>query len=199
MIFELFFNNIVGIVMLLSHLLILIFVLSYVYTKLTKKDLPLFMDKFWNFMKNNSLKLAFIIVTGGIIGSLIYSEIFKIPVCELCWIQRIVIYPQILILSYALYNKSAKIFNYILTLNVAGLLVGGYQYFMQMVSYAGPCPLSGAVSCFGKEVFIFNYITIPLMSVTLMVLVTLLVYINKIHTNKERFTKQNIQRIEESQ
>lgn len=199
MTFESFFNNLVGICVLLSHIVLLVFIIGYIYFKVLKNDMSEFMQDLWEFLESNALLLSFIFVIVGIIGSLIYSNILNIPACPLCWVQRAVIYPQVIILGLALYNKKYKIYNYILGLNAIGFVVGVYQYVMQMISYSGPCPIGGTVSCFGREVFIFNYITIPLMSVTLMVFVVLLVYIDEKKRENERVAGKNIQKIETSE
>ena len=67
-----------------------------------------------------------------------------------------------------------------------------------MISYSGPC-LVGGGGCFGREVFEFGYITIPLMSITLMIFVIIFTYIWKNAQEKERVKGKNIQRIKESE
>lgn len=199
MVFELFFNKFAGILIFLSHFLLILFLFFIFYVKILKRDLPVILRDVWEFIEDYSLLLAFLVVLAGIAGSLIYSEILKIPICNLCWIQRILIYPQIIFLGVALYNKSRQVFNYVLGLNAFGLAIAIYQYIMQMISYSGPCPLGGTAECFGLEVFEFGYITIPLMSITLMTFVLILTYIWKNAGERERIKGANIQKIEKSE
>lgn len=194
--FNIFFNKFIAILIFLSHALLFLFLILIVYVKILKKELPLILEEVWEFTEENSLILAFFVVLAGILGSLIYSEVIGIPACDLCWIQRIVIYPQIIIIGLALYHKSYKVFNYVLSLNIIGLSIAIYQYFMQMINYSGPCPISGG-ACFGKEVFEFGYITISLMSITLMVFVLILTYIWKNEEGKKQIKGKNIQKIED--
>ncbi|MFA6022589.1 MAG: disulfide bond formation protein B [Candidatus Pacearchaeota archaeon] len=195
---ETFVNKIAAISILASHILLAVFLLFFVYVKFLKKELSPYWQEVWEFIEKNSLLFAFLMVTGGTFGSLVYSEILKLPPCDLCWLQRVFIYPQVIILGVALWKKQRDIFDYVIGLNVIGLVFAIYQYTMQMINYSGPCPIGfGTASCFTKDVFEFGYITIPLMSLTLMVFLIILTYISKQSGKREKVSKENIQRIEE--
>src|SRR3990167_11056557 len=49
--------------------------------------------------------LAFLVALIATLGSLTYSEILGYDPCKLCWIQRIFMYPQVLVLGLALWGK----------------------------------------------------------------------------------------------
>ncbi|GIW65254.1 MAG: hypothetical protein KatS3mg093_233 [Candidatus Parcubacteria bacterium] len=78
--------------------------------------------------------LAFIIATSATLGSLLYFEVFKIQPCLLCWYQRILMYPQFLILGLALWHKDKNIKKYIILLSSIGILIALYHNIIQINS-----------------------------------------------------------------
>ncbi|MEM3067359.1 MAG: disulfide bond formation protein B [Thermoplasmata archaeon] len=185
---EIFLNKFIAIGILVIHIILGLSLLAFIWYKYVKKSgkkLPTFIYNFKNFVKYNSLLFAFFLTLGATIGSLIYSEIIGLSVCDLCWYQRALIYPQVIILGVALLKKNKEIFDYIVGLNVIGIIIGGYQYYMQMTNYSAPCPVSGSINCFTKDVLEFGYITIPIMSLTVFVVVMILTYIAKNGRNVE--------------
>ncbi|NRA72765.1 MAG: disulfide bond formation protein B [Gammaproteobacteria bacterium] len=55
------------------------------------------------------LFLAWIIATSGTLTSLFFSEVIQLPVCSLCWYQRICMYPLVLIFPLALFPYDQKV------------------------------------------------------------------------------------------
>ena len=180
---EIFLNKFLGIGTLVLHIVLGLSLFIWLYHKSLKKTgkrLPSFLYNIKNFIQTNSLLFAFILTLGATIGSLIYSEIIGLPPCDLCWYQRALIYPQVIILLVALIKKDREIFDYVIGLNIIGIIISSYQYIMQMINYSGPCPIgSGGIACFSKDVFEFGYITIPLMSLSVFVVVIVLTYMAK--------------------
>lgn len=112
--------------------------------------------------------LSFLVVLGGIIGSLYYSEIAGFPACVLCWWQRVVIYPQLVLFGVAFWKEKRDVFLYTNILSAIGLLIGLYNVAIQSFpAFSAFCdPTSVTISCLEKYVEGFGYITIPIMSVT---------------------------------
>ncbi|GAA6752815.1 disulfide bond formation protein B [Thermus antranikianii] len=54
------------------------------------------------------------------LGSLYYSEVRLFLPCELCWYQRIFMYPQAVLLGLALWRQDLSIWPYALTLSLIG-------------------------------------------------------------------------------
>ena len=61
---------------------------------------------------------AWILATSGLLTTLFFSEVVKVPICVLCWYQRIAMYPLVLLLPLALFPFDARMNRY------AGALVG---------------------------------------------------------------------------
>jgi len=99
--------------------------------------------------------------------TLVYSEVFGIPPCPLCWWQRIFMYPQIVLFALALYLRERTVALYSIVLSILGAGVALYHHALQVAPPGTlPCPAEGEVSC--SQVFLFElgYITYPLMAFT---------------------------------
>lgn len=99
-------------------------------------------------------------------GSLFYSEVMGYVPCELCWYQRILMYPLVVIYGVALFKKDIKMGLAGLFLSGIGILVSTYHYLIQKVSafqeLGGSC--TGGVPCNSIYVNYFGFITIPFMA-----------------------------------
>ncbi|MRA75631.1 disulfide bond formation protein B, partial [Bacillus thuringiensis] len=51
------------------------------------------------------IAIAWTIATSAMLISLIFSEWMKLPPCDLCWYQRMAMYPLVLILGIGMYRK----------------------------------------------------------------------------------------------
>ncbi len=126
--------------------------------------------------------LAWIVALVSMLGSLYFSEIRHFPPCILCWYQRIVIYPMVLILLVGIIRKDKGLPYYILPLSIIGLLISIYHnllYYKILPESAAPC--TAGVSCTTQFVQYFGFITIPLLSLASLSIITLLMllYLNK--------------------
>ena len=113
---------------------------------------------------------AFLLVTAGSGLTLFYSEILGILPCSWCWMQRVFLYPQIILFGLALYKRDKKVADYSIAMSTAGLVIALYQHYLQMGGNSViPCPATAdkAVDCAVRFLFEFNYITFPLMSASL--------------------------------
>lgn len=120
------------------------------------------------FFGKHALLFSFFVAIIATAGSLFYSEIAGYEPCKLCWYQRILMYPQVIILGTALIVRDARVRIYSVTLSIAGFLIAGYHYLLQLgIAPNLPCSAVGySVSCAKNFVMNFGYITIPLMSFT---------------------------------
>ncbi len=73
-------------------------------------------------MKRASLLLAFawVVALVATLGSLYYSEVRLFLPCELCWYQRIFMYPQAVLLAMALWRQDFGVWPYSLALSLVG-------------------------------------------------------------------------------
>lgn len=98
-------------------------------------------------------------------GSLYFSEIRLYEPCELCWYQRIVMYPFVVILGIATIIKDYRIAFYTMILSVIGAGISLYHYGIQKLSFlADTAPACGRVPCTGAYINWFGFITIPFLA-----------------------------------
>src|SRR3989344_6422548 len=120
------------------------------------------------FFVKHGLLFAFVTALVAMLGSLFYSEIAGYTPCELCWYQRILMYPQVLLLGMALFFKDKSVIKYSLVFSIIGVVLALYHHLMQIGAVNSlACPIIGyAVSCVQLFVMQFGYITLPLMAFT---------------------------------
>jgi len=125
--------------------------------------------------------LAFIVVLASAIGSLVYSNVIGYDPCELCWLQRTMMYPQVIILGMALLKKDYKTGDYSIALSIVGAFIAGYQYLLQIgVAPVIPCSaFQNSSPCSERFVMQYGYITIPLMALSAFVLIIFLLLAHK--------------------
>lgn len=132
------------------------------------------------FIKNNILYLAWLFALTGMTISLYFSEIMKLPPCTLCWYQRIALYPLVAIIPIGILKKDKNLPSYVLPLSIVGMLIALYHnllYYKIIPESITPCTLG--VSCTTKLIELFGFITIPLLSLTAFILITISMLIYK--------------------
>jgi disulfide bond formation protein DsbB len=118
------------------------------------------------------LSIAFAQVLAAISGSLYFSNVALFVPCDLCWWQRIMMYPQVILLGIALWRKDYGIAYYSLPIVSIGWLIAAYHtvlyynanYFNPSTVFM-PCSLSGT-SCTTKYIDFFGFVTIPSLALT---------------------------------
>src|SRR3989344_8562790 len=86
------------------------------------------------------LWIAVFLSFAGSFLTLYYSEVLGIPPCDLCWWQRIFLYPQIFLLGMALWKRDSYIAEYSIVLSLIGGGFALYHHALQMFPNSLPCP-----------------------------------------------------------
>jgi hypothetical protein len=140
--------------------------------------------KLIRWLGQRAILFSFIIALTATLGSLFYSEVAGYEPCELCWFERIFMYPQVILLGIALSKKNgiSTIYNSI-ALSAIGALIAGYHHLLQIgVAPELPCSAAGySAGCSQRFVMDFGYITIPMMALTAFVLILLSMFTMKIY------------------
>ncbi|NYF25982.1 disulfide oxidoreductase [Sporosarcina sp. JAI121] len=101
------------------------------------------------------------------LGSLYFSEVRGYEPCTLCWYQRILMYPIVLISGVALFQKNARIALTTAVFSVVGGGISLYHYGIQKLSFlSDSAPACGNVSCTGQYINYLGFITIPFLALT---------------------------------
>ncbi|TMM14307.1 MAG: disulfide bond formation protein B [Actinobacteria bacterium] len=110
---------------------------------------------------------AFVVAAIGTGGSLFFSEIAGFVPCDLCWFQRICMYPLSILTLFAASHGDYKFARYLLPLPVVGACVSVYHILVenQVVSEPTACKIGGA-GCAVKWINEFGYVTIPTLALT---------------------------------
>ena len=107
-------------------------------------------------------------------GSLFFSEVLGLTPCVLCWYQRILMYPLVVVLAVGILLRDQRVRLYALPLSLAGLAVAIYHnllYYGVIPEGLTQCALG--VSCTERQLELFGFLTIPLMSLTAFAVITI--------------------------
>ncbi|KZM56182.1 disulfide formation protein [Geobacillus stearothermophilus] len=101
------------------------------------------------------------------LGSLYFSEVLGFIPCDLCWFQRIFMYPQVIILGIAIARKDFAAARYSLALSLVGGMISLYHYALQKIPFFQDYAIScGRVPCTGQYINWLGFITIPFLALT---------------------------------
>ncbi len=105
-------------------------------------------------------------------GSLYFSEVKHYEPCDLCWLQRIFMYPMTILLGVAYVKKDWNMSLYAMILSAVGGSISLYHYCLQKLSFAGEGPLfCGRVPCTAQYINWFGFITIPFLALTAFIII----------------------------
>jgi disulfide bond formation protein DsbB len=119
------------------------------------------------------LWLAFVVASIATGGSLFFSEIAHFVPCELCWYQRICMYPLSITTLLAALFDDPRAARYLLPLPVVGAGVSVYHLLVEngVVGESLTCRISAPGGCTVKWINEFGYMTIPTLALTAFALV----------------------------
>ncbi len=126
------------------------------------------------------LFFAWLVATCATLVSLFLSDIVKLPVCSLCWYQRISLYPLVIILPLALFPLDIKIVRYAKPLVGFGWFVALFHVLV----VAGVIPESAqpcvqGIPCSETHFNLLGFINIPIMSLFTFSLIWALLFFAK--------------------
>lgn len=105
-------------------------------------------------------------------GSLYFSEIRHYEPCELCWYQRILMYPMTIILGIAIVKKDYRISLYSMVLATVGAVISLYHFSIQKVPFLADNAIScGRIPCTGQYINWFGFVTIPFLALVAFVII----------------------------
>ena len=152
----------------------------------------------WRFLVKNALYIAFAQAWLATLGSLYFSEIRHWVPCLLCWYQRILMYPLVIILGVAIWRKDKKVAYYVLPMTILGFLIAFYHYLLQMTPLKdltpvkcnayGPCSEIKSIT-FGS-ITLPHFVTIPLLSLTVFVVISMMMII-LLKSQKKKWAEVN--------
>jgi len=114
------------------------------------------------------LWLGFVVAALATGGSLFFSEIAHFVPCELCWYERICMYPLAVVMLLLAVANDYRPLRYLWPLPLAGAGVSLYHLLVERGVVAQPraCALSAPGGCATRWIDEFGYVTIPVLSLT---------------------------------
>lgn len=107
--------------------------------------------------------LAFAVAAIAMTGSLYYSEVAHFVPCEMCWLQRIAMYPLAVVLLVAAITRDEKAWRYAVPLAVIGLLFSVYHYQLEVFPNQ-PSACSTTLPCSVRYVSMYGFVSIAFMA-----------------------------------
>jgi disulfide bond formation protein DsbB len=129
--------------------------------------------------------LAWLVAAVSTLGALFFSEVMKLPPCELCWWQRIFMFPLVLILPAGLFPLDPRVLRYALPLAFAGWGFAVFHWLLVMGAIpesAAPCVRG--VPCSEVAFEWLGFINIPLLSVLAFSIILVLLALTHIKVSK---------------
>jgi disulfide bond formation protein DsbB len=119
-------------------------------------------------LEGYELWCAFLVASIATAGSLFFSETAGFIPCELCWYQRICMYPLSIITLLAALANDRRAARYLLPLPLVGAGISVYHLLVEngVVEQAKACVLSAPGGCATKWIDEFGYMTIPTLALT---------------------------------
>lgn len=161
-----FVNKFLSIGIIFLQLVIVLIIINLVFVRSRS-------NKFLLFVKKYTFILGFLVALGAVVCTLFYSEIVGYPPCELCWVQRIFLYPQLVLFGMELYKKERSIIDFSIAFAILGSITSIYHIFVESGIAKGLACASidpsnpNVVSCAIRYIYEFGYMTMPIMALTL--------------------------------
>lgn len=124
------------------------------------------------FFRDFGLYAAWLVAIVATAGSLYFSEVRLFVPCTLCWYQRIMMYPLVILLGVASYRQDKKIVVYALPLVVLGGVIALFHYLEQKVpGFSAPSLCRVGVPCTQEYINWLGFITIPFLALSAFIMI----------------------------
>ncbi len=131
-------------------------------------------SRFFDTIAQHAFTIGFALALTAGLGTFYYSDIVGFVPCTLCWYQRLALFPQIIILLYAIVKKGGRFVRPLITFcSTIGLLLAVYHISLPLITDPLFCDPATSL-CLEQYVNIFGYISIPVMSASLFAVLLLL-------------------------
>jgi disulfide bond formation protein DsbB len=113
---------------------------------------------------------AFVVAAIATGGSLFLSQVAGFVPCEMCWFQRICMYPLSILTLLMAWRGDHRAARYLLPFPVVGAAVSVYHILIENHVVSTPAACQVGAGCTVKWIDYFGYMTIPTLALTAFVL-----------------------------
>lgn len=128
-------------------------------------------SRFDTFIWQYAPLISLFVAIDAMVGSLYFSEVRKYIPCNLCWYQRILMYPLVAILLVGVIKRDRNLPYYVLPLSFLGILVSSYHYALEWGIFP-PVACNVGVPCSTPYFWWFNFITIAFLALIAFLLIS---------------------------
>ena len=132
--------------------------------------------------------LAFLVALTATLGSLYFSEVANFPPCVLCWYQRILMYPLVVVILVGWVEQDEFLPKYVLPLSIGGILLSSYHYLVQWGLFSSETVCAVGVPCFVRYINWAGFITIPFLALVAFILITITMFVSRSMYSKEEIS-----------
>lgn len=129
-------------------------------------------------LDRSSLYIALLAAWIAMLGSLYFSEVAHYIPCTLCWYQRILMYPQTLILAIGLLRRDENTPLLVLPFSLLGIFVSTYHVLLEKTDwFSGAATCQVGVPCTVIWINWFGFLTIPFLALIAFLVITIMAII----------------------
>ncbi len=127
-----------------------------------------------DWINRSAMYVALIVAWVATLGSLYFSDVLGYVPCQLCWYQRIFMYPMALLIALGLLRFDKNLPHLVIPFTVIGGAISAYHYLLQktdLFDAAATCQVG--VPCSTAWINWFGFITIPFLALLAFFLITM--------------------------
>lgn len=133
------------------------------------------MEQFNAWLNRLALYIALLAAWVAMLGSLYFSEVMGYVPCDLCWYQRILMYPLTIVLAAGLILRDKHLPKIVLPLSGLGMFVSLYHYLLEKTDWFDAVQVCrSGVSCTTMWINWWGFVTIPFLALTGFMIITIM-------------------------
>lgn len=136
-------------------------------------------------LRDASPFIALVTAIVAMSGSLYMSEVLGWIPCVLCWYQRILMYPLVLITLVGILRRDRGLAAYVLPLSIFGAGMSMYHYLLIKTNWLPPPPCAAGVSCTVDYLDWFGFINVPFLALTAFLIISLMMGVSLLRLERE--------------
>jgi disulfide bond formation protein DsbB len=141
---------------LVGQALVVVLVLALLVARVRVREL------LWGY----ELWAAFVVAALATGGSLFFSQVAGYVPCEMCWFQRICMYPLSLLTLFLAWHGDHRAARYLVPFPIVGAGVSIYHILIENHVVSTPQACQVGAGCTVKWIDYFGYMTIPTLALT---------------------------------